>query len=238
MERTIKLSKRLSAISSYIENNSSVIDVGTDHGYIPVWLAQTGRAEKIYASDLRKGPLDSARRTAAEYGVTDKIEFILTDGLVDTDLCSYDTVVIAGMGGETIISILENSKWVIREGMKLILQPQSKVPELLKWLNTNKICVDNAQLVEDEHRIYVVLSTKVGRKSLENDFVEYFPSKLIDNKDPLLYSYLSELEMKIKKTVLGLQKSERADNYLHSKILEFELERINSIKKEAFKWQR
>ena len=203
-----------------------------------MYLAQNFKAEKIYASDLRKGPLESAKRTAAEFGVTDKLEFILTDGLTCTESCDYDTVVIAGMGGETIIAILEAAPWVLKEGINLILQPQSKISELLLWFESHSVLTQNAKLVEDEGRIYLVISAEVDNSVKYSNQYDFIPDKLIENRDPLLYKYLEDAETKLQKNIFGMKKSEREDTYLSIKKLESISETIKSIKQEAEKWQQ
>lgn len=237
MEKTIKLSKRLNAIASFIPEGARVIDVGTDHGYIPVWLAQKGTAVNIFASDLRPGPLDSARRTASEYGVTDKVEFILTDGLNGMADRNIDTVVIAGMGGETIMTILSAAPWVIEGEMHLVVQPQSKIPELLRWFDNNGIYVHDSILVEDECHIYMVLNAKVGKKRSHFVAEGYIPRRLVDRRDPLLYKYLVELSGKLKKKVLGLEKSKALENCELVEKLKKDIGSIEILKSEAEKWR-
>ncbi len=108
---TIRLSNRLQAVASWIAPCGTVADVGTDHGYLSVWLLQTHTAQRVIASDIHAGPLDRARRSAAEYSLENAIRFELCDGLQFAGADAADTVVIAGMGGETIIAILEGAAW-------------------------------------------------------------------------------------------------------------------------------
>ena len=108
---TIRLSNRLQAVASWIAPCGTVADVGTDHGYLPVWLLQTHTAQRVIASDIHAGPLDRARRSAAEYSLENAIRFELCDGLQFAGADAADTVVIAGMGGETIITVLDAAPW-------------------------------------------------------------------------------------------------------------------------------
>ena len=187
--RQIKLTPRLQTIAGFIEEGASVADIGTDHGYLPVHLAQHRKARRIIASDMSAGSLGAARRSAEKYGVSDKIEFVVAPGLTGisgtggtggtcrtgvTDgtgghsgTCSnggtgvndgtdVDTIVIAGVGGETIIGILEEAPWA-RKGKKLILQPQTKKDELLRYLNETGIKVLETALTRDRGREYTVI---------------------------------------------------------------------------------
>ena len=153
----LKLSKRLAAIASYIEKGASVADIGTDHGYLPVYLAKNGLASRIIASDKSEGSLNAARRSASKHGVTDKITFIAAPGLTGISETEIDTVVIAGMGGETIIGILSEAPQIKREGIRLILQPQTKTYELSRWLTENGYEIKQANLIQERSKYYTVI---------------------------------------------------------------------------------
>ena len=153
----IKLTPRLAAAASFIPTGARLADIGTDHGFLPVWCAEQGVCQSVTASDLREGPLSSAVRTAEAHLVSDKIQFICASGLEGLAEGSVDTVVIAGMGGETIIGILEASPR-ISEHVRLILQPQSKVTELQCWLDLHGFQIEEAALAEDAHRLYLIFT--------------------------------------------------------------------------------
>jgi len=160
MKRFIKLQPRLKAIADFIENGSSVADIGTDHGFLPVYLAQHEIACRIIASDMSAGSLAAARRSAAKHRVTDQIEFITAPGLSGVNEADADTVVIAGVGGETIIGILENAFWTKHPGKRLILQPQTKINELIYWLKNNGYDISKTDNVFDRGRTYTILVVK------------------------------------------------------------------------------
>ncbi len=131
--KEFRLSPRLYAIARAAESGRHIVDVGTDHGYIPVWLALRGQTERITATDIRPGPLERAMRSAEAHGVESRIRFVLCDGLSYDGASAADSVIIAGMGGETIISILAGAPWT-KSGTRLILQPQTRQDELCVWL--------------------------------------------------------------------------------------------------------
>jgi len=153
----MKLSARLNAIAGFIEKDASVADIGTDHCLLPVFLAINGLAKHIIASDISEGSLRSARRTAEKYGVEDKITFVLAPGLSGVCEMQIDTVVISGVGGETIIGILAQADWLKTCGVRLILQPQSKDQQLRLWLHENGYAIQDTKLVLDKRRYYTVL---------------------------------------------------------------------------------
>ena len=161
MKRPIKLSERLMAIIDCIDKQAAVADIGADHGYLPVYLAQTGLACRIIASDISAGSLDTARRNAARFNVTDKIEFFHAAGLDCVTHNDVDTIVIAGVGGETILGILTDAPWTVEASakgkLKLILQPQTKLDVLKSFLHDNDYTLTKQVTVRDRGREYTVL---------------------------------------------------------------------------------
>lgn len=156
----MKLSPRLQALADWIEPGSRLADIGTDHGLLPVYCVLSGLTVYTAACDIREQPLMSARRNALENGVGDRIEFILCSGLDRVKEGSVDTVIAAGMGGETIVSILDAAKWLRNEGITLLLQPQSKTLELQQWLAENGYYTEKARLVRDSGRIYLLMRVR------------------------------------------------------------------------------
>ena len=136
-------------------------DVGTDHGYLPVYLLQRRRIRGAVAADIGAEPLAHARRTAEAYGV-EGIDFRLCDGLRDIAPDEVDTVVIAGMGGETIIAILEGAAWTKDGAHTLLLQPMTKAADLRYWLAVNGYGFTEERLVWDKNYLYPVLRVTGG----------------------------------------------------------------------------
>ena len=160
----IRLSPRLQAAADMIRPGDRVADVGTDHGYLPVWLRQNGVCEHVIASDIRPGPLDSARASARRFE-TEEIGFRLCSGLTAISPEEADAVVIAGMSGETMIAILEEAGWDWEE-KRLILQPMTKRAELLAWLYGHGLCIREERLAEEGDKLYWVLRAEKGTEAL------------------------------------------------------------------------
>ncbi len=234
--KTIKLTKRLSAIVRYVKSGSTVIDVGTDHGYIPVFLAQNGIADRMIASDVRRGPLRSAMKSAEEYGVSDKIEFVLADGLSGIGEFDADTVIIAGMGGETIIKILNAAPWTCHERVELILQPQSKLSELNVWLAGRGYAVTDGELVEDDGKLYVVLCATKGKTANDIRRADAFVNRaLVEKRDPLLPKYVDGLISKMTRAVEGMKLSA---SRVGAEETEKTLAELIELRKEIEKWRQ
>lgn len=151
----MKLDQRLSACAEFIEENSFIVDVGTDHGYLPVYLVQNGICRGAVASDIGKGPLNSARKNIKKNNLSYKISTCLSDGLKDVPRENITHIVIAGMGGETIEGILGDCDWASE--CVLILQPMSKIEELRKWLYEHGFDIEKEKAVVDGKYIYTIM---------------------------------------------------------------------------------
>lgn len=206
----VKLSPRLFAIAGQVPVGTSVADVGTDHGYIPVWLIQNGVTDRIIASDIGRGPLERAVGTARDAGIFQGIRFVLCDGLTGISPEDAEVVIIAGMGGETITGILSRAPWTLGCN-RLILQPMTK-PELLRqWLLEHGYVIIDESLVKDSGKIYCVISAKGGgsnaRSGRPHEMV--VSPLLVEKRDPLLGDYLEEQLKRHRRAVAGLEKSVR-----------------------------
>ena len=205
----IKLPPRLQAIADLIPAGSKVADIGTDHGYIPVWLVENGISEYVTAADINKGPLDHARMTAAEYGVSEKINFELCSGLEFSAAPVHDTVIVAGMGGELILSILEKAPWTA-ENCTLILQPNSRIQVLVAWLQERGYAIGNARLVKDAGKLYQILVVSGGEEvTAEREADRLIHPCYFARKDPLLADYLDELISRYESAERGMLSGKR-----------------------------
>lgn len=157
----VKLSKRLAAIAAHIPSGAAVIDVGTDHGLLPVYLAQCGLSQSIIASDINEGPLRSAETLVRQTETGEFIRLFVRDGLDGFTRADADCVVIAGMGGENMAEMLAAAPWT-RENVTLVLQPQSKADVLRRFLVENGYEITSETLVADAGRVYPILVSSGG----------------------------------------------------------------------------
>lgn len=197
------MNRRLEAIASLVRDGTGLIDVGTDHGYLPAFLAKTGYTGELYASDINEGPLSAARRTAAEAGVSERIRFFLCDGLSLCPKEKVDTIVIAGMGGDSIVKILDEAEWCMDGRYLLILQPMTKAEVLRYWLVYNGFGIESETLVQDGN-LYHILCAVFGGKTVLND-AELFAGKRSLCLSPELYDRLLEILLqRFKKVLAGM----------------------------------
>ena len=153
----MKLGARLAAIAAYVLPGSRVADIGTDHGYLAAHLVARGDVGFVIAGDVNEGPLATARELINNLGLTDKIAVRLGDGLAVVRPEEVDTVVIAGMGGTTMIHILTPQTGLAHKLKRLILQPMVGAGTLRLWLVKNGFCLVDERLVREEGRIYEII---------------------------------------------------------------------------------
>ena len=155
--KELELTPRLQAVAELVPQNAALADIGTDHAYLPAWLLGRGQVRRAIAADINQGPLDRARLTAQQYHCTEQMDFRLCDGLAGISPDEVDTIVIAGMGGETIAAILQAAPWVQDARYALILQPMSAQPDLRSWLWYNGFSIKNEQIVREGDKLYNIL---------------------------------------------------------------------------------
>lgn len=176
-------------MAAHIPVGAAVIDVGTDHGLIPVYLAQNRLSRRIIASDINSGPLQSAKTLVQETETGDFIRLFVRDGLDGFCRADADCVVIAGMGGENMATILAAAPWT-KDNVMLVLQPQSKQAELRTFLTENGYVIESEELVADTGRIYPILTAHGGVSEAYTDAELHLGKWEQIGQDPLLPRYL------------------------------------------------
>ncbi len=219
----MKLSNRLLTCCDYVNYGDRVADVGTDHGYLGIHLLRTGRASQVIASDIHPAPLESARSNAVKYGVADRMTFCLSDGLSALPR-DFDTLVCAGMGADTMIHILSMSPWLKKRQYRLILQCQSRRPELRRWLSENEYTIHRETLAQDGKFYYPVMEVLPGAGPTLTPGQCYLSPALLESGSPLLGAYVRRVIEGMRESVAGLSRSggEKYQEYL--RILEELLE--------------
>ncbi|MBQ7465461.1 MAG: SAM-dependent methyltransferase [Oscillospiraceae bacterium] len=202
--KELHLQPRLQMLADLVPPAAALADVGTDHGYLPVYLLQKGAICQAIASDIGAEPLDHARRTAEEYGVS--LELRLCDGLQGIAPEEVDTVVIAGVGGESIITILSAAPWT-KNGCRLILQPMTRQELLRRWLAENGYRFTAERLVEDKGTIYPILCVEGGAQPPLSEAETYSGLLLAD--DPLYGEYLTRQMARLKNAADGMRRSQQ-----------------------------
>ena len=201
--KELQLQPRLQHLANLIPQGVRLADIGTDHGYMPVWLIQQGRIDRAIAADIAQEPLAHAKRTAEEYD-TENIHFRLCSGLDGIGPEEVDYIVIAGMGGDTIVSILSAAPWT-KNGVKLLLQPMTKVEMLRSWLADNGYCFTAESLVWDKEYLYPVMEVTGGTQKKLTAAEQWAGTEFAD--DPLYGEYLTHQILRLQKAIDGLNKA-------------------------------
>lgn len=177
----LPISSRLLACAGFVCPGDRVADIGCDHGYLGIHLLTQGIAASVIASDVNEQPLQSALRNAHKYGVADKMSFYLSDGVRNIPR-DFDTLVCAGMGGDTMIHILEAAPWLQKAQYRLILQCQSKTPMLRQYLSEQGWRITEESVLRDGKFLYTVMEVvwqpEYPRLSLGE---WYFPPALLEH---------------------------------------------------------
>ena len=180
--------KRIEAISQLIDNDESVIDIGCDHGFLAKMLRTKGNNKLIICSDNKIGPLNNARNNLIGY---DNIHFELTDGVDNIDTVC-DVCVLAGMGHNTVISIIENNENYFRNCKKIIIQVNSVVAQMRQYLSNHKFQIIDECMVYD-YKYYQIMVVKTGQQQLNELQIEFGPVLLEKKGEVFLQCYQKQL---------------------------------------------
>lgn len=219
------LSNRLAACCSYIKPGDTVADIGCDHGYLGIYLLLKSVAKAVIAADINQQPLDSAYMNAHKYCVKDSMSFYLSDGARNIPR-EFDTMVCAGMGADTIISILEGAPWLKNDKYRLVLQCQSRRHELRKYLYENGWQISSETLAKDGKFIYPVMSVIYAPTQPLTPGGCYISPALLASNDPLLPEFYDRVVDGLRTTVAGLSRS-GGEKYEH----------YNAVLQELLKWK-
>ena len=203
--RALELPPRLRLIADWVPEGACLADVGTDHAYLPNWLRLHGRIRSAVASDLRPGPLERAKAAGRLYG-TDGIDYRLCSGLSGVSPDEADTIVIAGMGGETILSILKAAPWTADGRHTLLLQPQTHEELVRRYLAESGFAISREALVQDRGTLYTVMEARAGRMELSLSRI-WGGAEL--THDPLADRYLIEKIIRTQTALAGAKRSAR-----------------------------
>lgn len=188
----IQLSKRLKAVASFVTPGKRIADVGTDHGYVPIYLVQSERAPYALAMDLNKGPLSHAKENILRYNLQNRIETRLSNGLREYNRGEAESIVIAGMGGNLMVQILSEAydKW--KDDTELVLSPHSEAELVRRYLSENNMVIEEECMLIDEDKYYVVMRAVSGKSDCESDAHLRYGKLLLERKDEVLFEYLKK----------------------------------------------
>lgn len=203
-------SKRMEALADLCQGARRVIDVGCDHAQLCALLVTEYGVEHAFASDIRPGPLENARRTIAELGLESRITPVLSDGLDAFGPGDGDTVIIAGMGGEEMTLILSRAPWAGDNGGQVILQPMTNIPKLRQWLAENGYHVKKERVIKEGRKVYTAMNIQKGAdESGAREYAYLFGTTLL--QDPLWPLYKEKLLTKYGASARGQEQAGLSD---------------------------
>lgn len=224
----MELSKRLTAVAGLVTEGASVADIGTDHGYVPIYLIKQKIAVKAIAMDINRGPLERARMHIVGHGLKGQIETRLSDGLQKIAVGEVDTIIAAGMGGGLTIKILEEGKDVVAALDALILQPQSEIKRVREYLLKQNLVIEAEDMVEEDAKFYPMMRVRHGTPEPYEEYELLYGKKLLEMRHPILWKYLlreKEIQESIVRQLTARKESKSAKDRLDEMVHEIELNR-------------
>ena len=215
----LPLSNRLLACASFVRPGDRVADIGCDHGYLSIHLLRQGIARNIIASDINEGPLQSAFHNCEKFAVRDRVRFYLSDGFRNVPR-DFDCAVCAGMGADTMMSIISHAPWLKDPKYRLILQCQSKRPELRQWLYDSGFRIDRETLAKDGKFVYTVMEVVYDPGHSITPAQSYISPQLLEERHSLLPEYYERVKSGIELTISGLSHTHDERLPVYQQILE------------------
>lgn len=199
----MNLTDRLLKVASLVKGKK-IADIGTDHGYLPIFLLENNIIDYAVCSDVKKGPLANAEKNIKKYGFENKTRLCLADGLSGIMPNECDTAVIAGMGGEMITHILQEG---IPDGIeKFVLQPMRNIDVLRRKIHSLDMKITGENLVKEKDKFYIIICAEKGiEKFWSNE--QYIVSPFLRN-DPLWSEYSEKEKRKLLRNLTELEKSD------------------------------
>ncbi len=192
---TTSISKRLREIARFVTEENILADVGTDHGYVPIYLVKNKKISHAIAMDVRKGPLEKAKENIQKEHLEDKIETRLSDGLQKLKEKEAETILIAGMGGSLVIKILTEGNTVAKTAKELVLSPQSEIAQVRHFLEEHGYKVIAEKTIYEEEKYYTVMKAVNGCDQYKEEcFYSYGKVEVQEDIETYLRYLHAELE--------------------------------------------
>ncbi len=224
--RLFSLDERLACCGKFARKNAKVVDVGTDHAYLPIYLVKTGIITHAIASDLREDPLANAEKNINRYGLAEHIKTVLSNGLENVPETEADDIIISGMGGEVIIDIIKNAKWLKNADKRLILQPMSEDEKLRDFLKDNKFFIEREEAVISKNKVYTVMSVKYVERKFNVQKLYTYIGQLKADFSLETATYIQKKIKSLEKKAIGLKALNKTSEYVEMCGIIDELKRL------------
>ena len=195
----VKISNRLTTAAALVSQGYTLADVGTDHGYIPIYLLQQKKIPSAIAMDINEGPLERAKEHIALYGLQAYIQTRLSDGVAALKPGEVEAVLIAGMGGGLVMHILKDGEKVCQSAKELILQPQSEIEHVREFLREKGYTILAEDMVYEDGKFYPMMKVQYqgenenAQKASEVlKLSDLYGGLLLQNRHPVLKTFLEK----------------------------------------------
>ena len=204
----MQLTKRMQMIADMVRPANCAADIGTDHGYIPIWLAGKGIVHKMIAADVKSGPLERAKEHILACGLADRIDIRQGDGLTVLSPGEADCIIIAGMGGFLMIQILSQSPEVLVKAEELVLSPQSDLDAVRRYIHQSGFCIEAEDMIQEDGKFYIVMRCRHGEDCDYKPEDYLYGKTLIENSHPILIDYLQYKKQKLQEIMMNLARQD------------------------------
>lgn len=222
----MELSNRLKMVASCAKKYDFLVDVGTDHAYIPIYLLKNGIIKKAVACDISKGSVEKAKKNISLYGYAEQIETRCGDGLTVIQEDEFpDEIIIAGMGGMLIIDILKKSKHIADSAKRLILQPQRDIDKVRRYIHSVNLKITYENMIFEAGKFYNVIVCEKGLEDNYTDKEYLFGKILINEKNPFLKKHIEHELNKMNNVLININQKDaqhiikRKNEILNKRIL-------------------
>lgn len=189
----VKISNRLMTAAALVTQGYTLADVGTDHGYIPIYLLQQKKIPAAIAMDINEGPLERAKEHIALYGLQAYIQTRLSDGVAALKPGEVEAVLIAGMGGGLVMHILKDGEKVCQSAKELILQPQSEIERVREFLREEGYTILAEDMVYEDGKFYPMMKVQYQGENVEElKLSDLYGGLLLQNRHPVLKTFLEK----------------------------------------------
>lgn len=225
----MELSLRLKKIAAMVDRCESIVDVGTDHAYVPIYLIKNEICSKAIASDINKGPVEKAKKNVKKEGLDDRIECRLGGGLTTIKAEEVNAAVIAGMGGNLIRDILEDSLGIFKSLDYVVLQPVQNVDVLRKYIFEKGYELIDEELCKDEEKYYEIMKVRFDNKPRKVEDVFFEISEIMINKKHNMIDEFIEYKLNTYKKIYNNLNEETISSKKRKMELEIKIKRLGEL---------
>lgn len=222
----MQLSDRLTMVAEFVTQGSRVADIGCDHAHTSIYLIEKGIAVKSIAMDINKGPLQRAKENIARYGYEDRITTRLSDGAKELEPGEVDTLLISGMGGLLMNKILSDSIEVVKAAKELVLQPQSEIALVRKYIHKLGFSIEKEAMLMEDEKYYIAIKAVKAVEAYDKEIFYRYGKVLLEERDTVLEQFLENGKASYEKIVKEISKSESQKTQERCKELKEELRYI------------